>query len=77
MHSHHQNLAGNSGGAGRLQAKIDMPKAFAGAKFDGMEVDSWIFLMNLYFAALDVPEHQHSMRVTLNLSEEVAVWLHL
>ena len=33
--------------------------------------------MNLYFVALDVPEHQCAMRVALNLSEEVAVWLHL
>ena len=54
-----------------------MPKAFAGTKLDGTEVDSWIFLMNLYFAALDVPEHQQAMRVVLNLSEEAAVWLRL
>ena len=53
-----------------------MLKAFAGAKLNGMEVDSWIFLMNLYFAVLDVPEHQRAMRAALNLSEEVAVWLH-
>ena len=52
-----------------------MPKAFAGAKLDGTEVDSWIFSMNLYFAALDIPEHQQAMRVALNLSEEAAVWL--
>ena len=52
-----------------------MPKAFAGAKLDGTEVDSWIFSMNLYFAALDVPEHQRAMRAALNLSEEAAVWL--
>ena len=51
-----------------------MPKAFAGTKLDGTEVDSWIFLMNLYFAVLDVPEHQ---RAALNLSEEAAVWLRL
>ena len=76
MHSHHQNLAGNSGGVGRLQAKIDMPKAFAGGKFDGTEVDLWIFLMNLYFAMLNVPEHQRAMHAVLNLSEEVVVWLH-
>ena len=54
-----------------------MPKAFAGAKLDGTEVDSWIFLMNLYFAVLDVPEHQRAMRAALNLSEEAAVWLRL
>ena len=53
-----------------------MPKAFAGAKLDGTEVDSWIFSMSLYFAALDVPEHQWAMRAALNLSEEAAVWLH-
>ena len=52
-----------------------MPKAFAGAKLDGTEVDSWIFSMNLYFAVLDVPEHQQAMRAALNLSEEAAVWL--
>ena len=66
-------MVGHSGGAGRLQAKIDMPKAFASTKLDGTEVDSWIFSMNLYFAALDVPEHQQAMRVALNLSEEAAV----
>ena len=70
-------MAGNSGEAGRLQAKIDMPKAFAGAKLDGTEVDSWIFLINLYFAMLDIPEHQRAMCAALNLSEEVAVWLRL
>ena len=58
MHGHHQNLAGNSGGAGRLQAKINMLKAFAGAKLDGVKVDSWIFLMTLYFPVLDILEHQ-------------------
>ena len=52
-----------------------MPKAFAGAKLDGTEVDLWIFSMNLYFAALDIPEHQHTMCAALNLSEEAAVWL--
>ena len=60
-----------------MQAKIDMPKAFAGAKLDGMEVDLWIFSMNLYFAVLDVPEHQHAMCAALNLSQEATVWLHL
>ena len=77
MHSHHQNLAGNLAGAGRLQAKIDTPKAFAGAKLDGTEVDSWIFLMNLHLAVLNVAEHQHSMRAALNLSQKATVWLHL
>ena len=52
-----------------------MPKAFAGAKLDGTEVESWIFSMNLYFAALDVLAHQRAMRAALNLSEEAAVWL--
>ena len=68
-------MAGNSGGAGRLQAKIDKPKAFAGAKLDDIEVDSWIFSMNLYFAALDIPEHQRAIHAGLNLSEEAAVWM--
>ena len=54
-----------------------MPKAFAGAKLDGTEVDLRILLMNLYFVALDVPEHQRAMHAVLNLSEEVAVWLSL
>ena len=52
-----------------------MPKAFSGAKLDGMKVDSWIFSMNLYFVVLDVPEHQHAMHVAMNFSEEAAVWL--
>ena len=69
-------MAGNSSGAGRLQAKIDKPKAFAGAKLDDIEEDSWIFSMNLYFAALDIPEHQHAIHAALNLSEEAAMWLH-
>ena len=42
--------------ATRLSAKVEMPKAFLGARLDGSEVDSWLFAMNLYFAALDVPE---------------------
>ena len=54
-----------------------MPKAFAGTKLDGTEVDLWIFSMNLYCAVLDVPEHQRAMRVALNLTEEAAVWLRL
>ena len=54
-----------------------MPKAFAGAKLDGTEVDSWIFLMNLYFAMLDVPEHQRAFCAALSLLEEAAVWLRL
>ena len=52
-----------------------MPKAFAGTKLDSTEVDSRIFLMNLYFVVLYVPEHQQAMRAVLNLSEEAAVWL--
>ena len=52
-----------------------MPKAFACTKFDGTEVDLWIFSMNLYFAVLDVPEHQRAMSAALNMSEEAAVWL--
>ena len=52
-----------------------MPKAFAGAKLDGTEVDLWIFLMNLYFVVLNIPEYQRAMRAALNLSGEAAVWL--
>ena len=73
MHIHHQNLAGDAGRAGRLQAKVDMPKVFAGSRLDGVKVDSWIFSINLYFTALDVPEQQQAMCVAFNLSEEAAV----
>ena len=54
-----------------------MPRPYTGAKLDGAEVDSWIFSMNLYFAALDVPEHQRAMRAALNLADKAAVWLRL
>ena len=66
-------MAGNLGGVGRLQSKIDMPKAFSGAKLNGMEVELRILLRNLYFAMLDVLELQRAMRAALNLSEEAAV----
>ena len=39
-----------------LSAKVEMPKAFLGVQLDGLEVDSWLLAMNLYFAALDMPE---------------------
>ena len=52
-----------------------MPKAFEGSKLDGAEIDSWIFSMNLYFAALNLPPQQRTVRAALNLSGEAAVWL--
>ena len=52
-----------------------MPKAFSGAKLDAAEIDSWVFSMNLYFAALNLPDHMRAVRVALNLSDEAAVWL--
>ena len=62
-------------GTTRLQAKVDMPKAFSGAKLDAAEIDSWVFSMNLYFAALNLPDHMRAVRAALNLSDEAAVWL--
>ena len=64
-------LPGNT----RLQTKVDMPKAFSGAKLDAVEIDSWVFSMNLYFAALNLPEHMHVVRVALNQTDKAAVWL--
>ena len=52
-----------------------MPKAFSGAKLDAAEIDSWVFSMNLYFAALNLPDHMRAVRAALNLSVKVAVWL--
>ena len=54
---------------------MDLPKAFTGAKLDAAEIDSWIFSMNLYFAALNVTGNARTMRAALNLSDEAAVWL--
>ena len=62
-------------GTTRLQAKVNMPKAFSGAKLDAAEIDSWVFSMNLYFAALNPPDHMRAVRAALNLSDEAAVWL--
>ena len=52
-----------------------MPKPFSGSKLDGAEVDSWIFSMNLYYTALDLPPMQRTIRAVLNLVDEAAVWL--
>ena len=60
----------------RLQAKIDMPKAFSGAKLDATEIDSWVFSMNLYFAVLNLPEHMRAVHASLTLADKAAVWLH-
>ena len=62
-------------GTTRLQAKVDMPKAFSGAKLDAAEIDSWVFSMNLYFAAVNLLDHMRAVRAALNLSDEAAVWL--
>ena len=62
-------------GTTQLQAKVDTPKAFSGAKLDAAEIDSWVFSMNLYFAALNLPDHMRAVRAALNLSDKVAVWL--
>ena len=62
-------------GTNWLQAKVDMPKAFSRAKLDAAEIDSWVFSMNLYFAALNLPDHMRVVRAALNLSDEAAVWL--
>ena len=50
-----------------------MPKAFAGSKVDGTGVDSWIISMNLYFAAVDLPQQQQTIRAALNLVDKAAV----
>ena len=43
-------------GTTRLQAKVNMLKAFSRAKLDAAEINSWVFSRNLYFAALNLPE---------------------
>ena len=53
-----------------------MPKPFSGAKLDAAEIDSWVFSMNLYFAAFNLPEHMHPVRAAINLVDKVAVLLH-
>ena len=52
-----------------------MPKAFTDIKLDGAEVDTWIFSMNLYFAALNVPLECRALHAALNLEAEAAIWL--
>ena len=52
-----------------------MPKAFTGTKLDGTKVDTWIFSMNLYFAALNVPPECRALCAALNLEAEAAIWL--
>ena len=53
-----------------------MPKAFSGAKLNATEINSWVCYMNLYLAALNLPEHKCAVCAALNLADEVAVWLH-
>ena len=62
-------------GTTRLQAKVDMPKAFSRAKLGTAEIDNWVFSMNLYFATLNLPEHMCAVHAALNLADESAVWL--
>ena len=52
-----------------------MPKAFTGTKLDAAKVDTWIFSMKLYFAALNVPLKCWALRAALNLEAEAAIWL--
>ena len=52
-----------------------MPKALSGAQLDAAEIDSWVFSMNLYFAALNLLGHMRVVQAALNLSDKVAVWL--
>ena len=54
-----------------------MLKAFSRAKLNAAEISSWVFSMNLYFAALNLPEHMHAVCTALNLVDKVAVWLHV
>ena len=58
-----------------MQAKVDMPKAFSGAKLDAAEINSCVFSMNLYFAALNLLEHMGAVHAALNLADESALWL--
>ena len=62
-------------GTTRLQANVNMPKAFSGAKLDAAEIDSWVFSMNLHFASLNLPDHMRAVRAALNLSDKAAIWL--
>ena len=52
-----------------------MPRAFTGTKLDSAEVDTWIFSMNLYFAALNIPPERWALRAALNIEAEAAIWL--
>ena len=52
-----------------------MLRAFTSTKLDGADVDTWIFSMNLYFAALNVPLERRALRAALNLEVEAAIWL--
>ena len=61
----------------RLQAKVNMPKAFSGAKLNVAEINSWVFSMDLYLAALNLPEHMHAVRAALNLVDKPAIWFHV
>ena len=63
-------------GTTRLQAKVDMPKAFSRAKLNATEINSWVLSMNLYFTALNLPEHICGVCTALKLVDKVAVWLH-
>ena len=60
-------------GTTRLQAKVDMPKAFSGAKLDAAEINSWVLSMNLYFTALNLPEHMRVVCPALNLVDKATV----
>ena len=79
VQSHLVNVAAGAAlpGATWLQAKVDMPKAFSRAKLDAAEINSWVFSMNLYFAALNQPEHMRAVHSALNLAHKAMVWLHV
>ena len=75
VQSHLVNIAAGAAlpGVTRLKAKVDIPKPFSGAKLDAAEIDSWVFSMNLYFAALNLPEHMRVVRTALTLVDKAVV----
>ena len=64
-------------GTTRLQAKVNMLKAFSGAKLDAAEINSWVLSKNLYFAVLNQPDHMRVAHAALNLANKAMVWLHV
>lgn len=60
---------------GAPQPKVEPPKSFKGEKLEAAALESWIFQMDLYFSAANVPIHMMAVRAALNLEGPAAVWL--